>query len=71
MTYEQAIKELEEISIKLEDENIDIDQAVKLFEKSIELTKICFSKLKETDGKINILKKELDKLIETSFSTNV
>lgn len=71
MTYEQAIKELEEISTKLEDENIDIDQAVKLFEKSVELTKTCFNKLKETDGKINILKKELDSLIETSFTTNV
>lgn len=69
MTYEQAIKELEKIGAELEKEDIKLDDAVALFEKSVELSKICFDKLKQTDGKITMLKKELDTLVEKPFTT--
>ena len=67
MTYEDALKELEKIATALEDKGTALEDAVKLFEKSLELSKFCFEKLKETDGKIVTLKKELDALIETPF----
>ena len=52
MTYEDALKELEKIAAALEDKDTALEDAVKLFEKSLELSKFCFEKLKETDGKI-------------------
>ena len=64
MNYEEAIKELEKIAKELENGDVKIDEAVKLFEKSVELSKICFENLKQTEGKITMLKKELDKMVE-------
>lgn len=60
MTYEQAVKELEEILSKLDSSETNLDDAIKLFEKSVELSKICFDKIKTTEGKVEIIKKELE-----------
>lgn len=69
MNYEQAIAELQKILTQLEDENVKLEQALYLFEKSINLSKICFDKLNEAEGKIIILKKQLDEIIEVPFSS--
>ncbi len=69
MNYEQAIAELQKILTQLEDENVKLEQALSLFEKSINLSKICFDKLNETEGKITTLKKQLDEIIEVPFSS--
>ena len=47
MTYEDALKELEKIAAALEDKDTALEDAVKLFEKSLELSKFCIEKLKE------------------------
>ena len=47
MTYEQAIEKLNKIAKQLENPDIKLEDAIKLFEKSIELTKFCYDKLKE------------------------
>lgn len=67
MNYEQALAELNKIAVELENDETGLDKAVELFEKSIELSKICFEKLKQTQGKITKLNKELDKMVETPF----
>ncbi|MBQ7452963.1 MAG: exodeoxyribonuclease VII small subunit [Clostridia bacterium] len=64
MNYEEAINELEKIEKELANGDVKIDEAVKLFEKSVELSKLCFENLKQTEGKITMLKKELDKMVE-------
>ena len=68
MQYEQAISELENILSKLEDSNVNLDEAIKLFEKSVELTKTCFEKIKDTEGKVTLIKKELDNICEKPFT---
>ncbi len=67
MTYEQAVKELEEILQSLENQDTSLDDALKLFEKSVELSKICFEKIKQTQGKVEIIKKELDEIKVQNF----
>ena len=67
MTYEQAIKELENILTQLESGQIELDQAMKLFEKSVELTKLCLEKIKTTEGQVELVKKELDSIIVAPF----
>lgn len=67
MSYEEALKELENILLELEKGEIDLDQAIKLFEKSVELSKICFEKIKTTEGKVEIIKKELDAICIKPF----
>lgn len=68
MTYEQAVKELEEILNSLESQDTSLDEAMKLFEKSVELSKICFDKIKQTQGKVEIIKKELDQIKVQDFT---
>ena len=62
MKYEEAVKELENILSQLENDKVGLDEAVALFEKSVELSKLCFDKIKQTEGKVEIIKKNLDEI---------
>ena len=68
MNYEDAVKELEKILSELESGNLNLDEAIKLFEKSVELSKICFDKIKTTEGKVELIKKELDQITIKPFT---
>jgi exodeoxyribonuclease VII small subunit len=62
MTYEEAYQKLQEIAVALAKSDISLDDAVKLFEQSVALGKTCLEKLKETEGKIQVFKGELEEL---------
>ena len=62
MTYEQAFERLQEIANLLQLGNLSLDEAVKLFEESITLSKFCLNELKQTEGKILVFKGELENL---------
>ncbi len=62
MTYEQAYERLIEIANKLQSGNLSLDQAERLFEESISLSKFCLEQLKKTQGKILVFKGELEEL---------
>lgn len=49
MTYEQAIKELEEIVKKLENPQTQIDKAFELYETGLKLSKFCEEYLSEKE----------------------
>ncbi len=54
-TFEENLKELEDIATSLESGNLGLDEAIKEFEKGIKLSKECSNKLDEAEKKINIL----------------
>ncbi len=60
LKFEDALARLEEISSLLEDENVPLDEVLKLYEEGIKLTKICQTKLKEAELKIKKLDEELE-----------
>ena len=62
MKYEEAINSLQQIAEQLESGNLSLEESVKLFEKSVELSKLCFEKIKQTDGEVLVIKKELDEI---------
>lgn len=45
MTYEQAIKRLEEIASLMESGKLSLDDSVKFYDESVKLTEFCYSKL--------------------------
>ena len=53
--FESSLKELESIVDKLEDENINLEDSVKSFEKGINLVKECQKELQSAELKINKL----------------
>ncbi|MGN1202085.1 MAG: exodeoxyribonuclease VII small subunit [Eubacterium sp.] len=58
MTFESAIKRLEEIVDALEKNEASLDESMKLFEEGTKLTAFCSAKLKEAEQKITELTKE-------------
>lgn len=49
MTFEQALKKLEEVVKKLEDKDLNLDDAVKLYNEGLELSKVCYEQLKQSE----------------------
>lgn len=66
-SLEEMIKELDQIATNLEDGNIKLDEAIENFERGVKVAKLCFEGLKQTAGKITVLKKEMEELIENPF----
>lgn len=52
LTYESAMKKLEEIVSVLENGKLSLDESVKLFEQGAELSKFCNEQLKNAENKI-------------------
>jgi exodeoxyribonuclease VII small subunit len=44
-----------------------IDEGVKLFDEGVKLSKECYEILHATKGKINIIKQELNEVVEKPF----
>lgn len=61
--FEDALQELEAIVKKLEGD-IPLDEAVKAFEKGIELSKVCIADLKAEKGKLALLVDDINNLTE-------
>jgi len=57
ISFEQAIKRLEEIVKSLEAGDIEIEEALTLFEEGTKLSRICAKKLAKIEKRIEILKK--------------
>ncbi|MCZ7603688.1 MAG: exodeoxyribonuclease VII small subunit [Melioribacteraceae bacterium] len=59
-SFENSLKRLEEISELLENDEIGLDESIKLYEEGILLSKICYSKLKDAELKITELKSHFE-----------
>ncbi|MFA3782996.1 exodeoxyribonuclease VII small subunit [Melioribacteraceae bacterium 4301-Me] len=59
-SFENSIKRLEEISNALENEDISLDESIKLYEEGIKLAKYCYETLRQAELKITELKKEIN-----------
>lgn len=58
LTYEQAIKRLEEIAALMEAGEIPLDEAIRLFEEGTKLSVLCNQYLEQAEQKITELTKE-------------
>lgn len=67
MEFEKNLNELEKIADKLEDKTISLEEGIALYENGLELTKKCLSQLSQNKGKIEVIKKEMDRLLKEPF----
>ena len=56
LSFEESLKELENIVDQLESGDIDLEKSVKLYEKGMLLKKNCEDKLKKVEMQINKIK---------------
>lgn len=67
-SFEQSLKQLEQIVEELEKGDVPLEKALRKFEDGIKLSKYCSKKLDETEKRIALLIKEQDgKTVETPF----
>ena len=60
-TFEEMMTELEKVVGKLDEENISLEESIELYQRGIELSSKCETKLKEAEDKVNkLVKKEGD-----------
>lgn len=71
VSFEENIKELENIVKKLEGGEVSLDEMLGLFEEGIRRTKECTSQLKSAEQKITVLMKNTDgEMVEQPFDAN-
>jgi exodeoxyribonuclease VII small subunit len=54
-TFEQALKQLENIVREMESGDLPLELALKKFEEGIELSRFCQQRLEETERRITVL----------------
>ena len=59
-TFEQAVARLEEIVKALDNGDLPLDEALKLFEEGVKLAGICSSQLSDAQGRLEKLTKKPD-----------
>jgi exodeoxyribonuclease VII small subunit len=58
VTFEAALKQLEDIVQRLERGELPLEESLKLYEEGIRLSRLCHAKLEEAEGKIELLMKD-------------
>jgi exodeoxyribonuclease VII small subunit len=52
LTFEQAMEQLEAIVQKLEDGEVELEEAITIYQKGMELSKLCHDKLKSVENQL-------------------
>ena len=61
-SFKKSLTRLEEITNLLESEEIELEEALQLYEEGINLSRFCLSSLKSAELKITELKKKIENL---------
>ncbi|WP_411822529.1 exodeoxyribonuclease VII small subunit [Leptospira sp. 'Mane'] len=57
ITFEDALRELEDIADKLEKGQLSLEESIKAYERGMDLKKVCADRLTEAEAKIEFLAK--------------
>ena len=68
ISFEDAMKELEQIASQLEKGDLNLDQSVSKFEEGMKLSKTCNKILEDAEKRISILIKNEDDVTEENFN---
>jgi exodeoxyribonuclease VII small subunit len=69
--FEKSLTRLEEVVKRLESTDLSLDEAMKLFEEGVKLSRDCQKQLEEAEGRVEILLRKADgKLQAEPFETN-
>ena len=68
LSFEDSLKKLEDIVEQLESGDVDLDKSVELYEKGMNLKKICEEKLRKVELQIKKIKVENKKITKKDFN---
>lgn len=58
--FEKSLARLEEVVKRLESTDLSLDEAMRLFEEGVKLSRECQKQLEEAEGRVEILLKKAD-----------
>lgn len=58
--FEEALRQLEAIVSRLETGDLQLDEALSVFEEGVRLTKLCSQRLNEAERRVSILARSVD-----------
>ena len=67
VSFETALKRLEDIVYEMESGGAELEKSLEMFEEGVKLVKYCSAKLEEARKKVEILTKNGDKLNPVQF----
>ncbi len=67
MDFESKLKELQEITQKLENPSINIDEGVRLYEQGANIAKECFATIAQVKGKVTVIRQDLENFREENL----
>ena len=70
MTFEENLKKLDEIAGLLSNENVSIDKSIELFKNGLDYFEQALKTLCEGQGKVTVLKQQLDSLLDYTADNN-
>ncbi|MFM9903581.1 MAG: exodeoxyribonuclease VII small subunit [Pyrinomonadaceae bacterium] len=59
-SFEKSLADLEQIVTKLEDGDLPLEESLKLFEKGINISRVCRERLANAERRIEVLMKSAD-----------
>ncbi len=69
-SFEQSMKQLEQIVVELESGELPLEQAIRKFEEGMELSKFCSQKLEEIERRITLLVRDgAGRVVEKPFAS--
>lgn len=70
LSFDAALKRLEEIVDLLEAGQLSLEESLRMFEEGVKISLFCQEELQKTDGKVSLLIKEMNGGLElTDFET--
>jgi exodeoxyribonuclease VII small subunit len=67
LSFEDALTQLETITRQLESGQESLEESMKLYEKGIQLKELCEKKLKEAEGKWQVLRNKASEALLEDF----
>lgn len=67
LSFEQAMRELEQIVDKLEAGEVPLEEAIALFQDGMKLSKSCHEKLQKVEKQVQLLVEEEGQLLKKDF----
>jgi exodeoxyribonuclease VII small subunit len=71
LTFEEAMKELEDIVSRLEKGSLTLDESIEAFQKGITLSKYCNRMLEDMEKKITVLLEKEGGIVEKELTNEL
>ncbi|OYD09825.1 exodeoxyribonuclease VII small subunit [Paludifilum halophilum] len=69
LPFEEAMKKLEEVVEQLENGDVPLEEAIRLFEKGMKLSRVCGEKLEHMEQQVEMLVQENGEWVKKPFQT--